>query len=271
VTTHDTATSQTPAPERAANRFPSTFPHNSRTEQRQADGDRVIGLRWIVTPSAPSLSLEAIFEHSADGVLATDRHGHRVYSNPSLDSMVGTDARLPLHTATPPPYVPPDQHHEYCLVLKATRQVLEGLASVSASLELLNWKLGRFPVRLNVAAFSARDASTMAVWLIQAERREGGPASPLQAEGLMASRPASQRDRIGPDMTDLAPELRALTPRECEIVRMLLDGGRVNSIASALFVSQHTVRNHLKAIFRKLGVHSQMELIERFKHRGFGG
>jgi DNA-binding CsgD family transcriptional regulator len=267
MTTHDTATSERTAPDRLR----STSPHDSRAQRRNADGDGAIGLRWIVTPSAPSVSLEAIFDHSADGVLATDRHGHRVYSNPSLDLMVGTDARLPLHTATPPPYVPPDQHHEYCLILKATRQVLDGLASVSASLELLNWKLGRFPVRLNVAAFSARDASTMAVWLIQGERRDGASTWPVRAEGLVTSAPASHRERNGSDTRDLAPELRALTPRELEVVRMLLDGGRVNSIASALFVSQHTVRNHLKAIFRKTGAHSQMELIERFKHRGFGG
>ena len=36
-------------------------------------------------------------------------------------------------------------------------------------------------------------------------------------------------------------------------------------IASQLNLSQHTVRNHLKAVFRKLGVHSQSELVERYR------
>lgn len=52
-----------------------------------------------------------------------------------------------------------------------------------------------------------------------------------------------------------------LTSRELEIVRLLLSNGRVSSIADWLSISPHTVRNHLRSIFRKLGVHSQVELI----------
>jgi DNA-binding CsgD family transcriptional regulator len=36
----------------------------------------------------------------------------------------------------------------------------------------------------------------------------------------------------------------------------------VPGIASTLGISPHTVRNHLKAVFRKLGVHSQEALLE---------
>ena len=52
-----------------------------------------------------------------------------------------------------------------------------------------------------------------------------------------------------------------LTSRELEIVRLLLSNGRVTSIADRLSISPHTVRNHLRSIFRKLDVHSQVELI----------
>jgi DNA-binding CsgD family transcriptional regulator len=55
-----------------------------------------------------------------------------------------------------------------------------------------------------------------------------------------------------------------LSPRECEIVQLLLDGERVPAIAKRLVVSQSTVRNHLAASFKKLGVHSQQELLRRF-------
>ena len=52
-----------------------------------------------------------------------------------------------------------------------------------------------------------------------------------------------------------------LTSRELEVVQLLLANGRVSSIAARLDISPHTVRNHLRSIFRKLGVHSQVELI----------
>lgn len=58
------------------------------------------------------------------------------------------------------------------------------------------------------------------------------------------------------------PQVKELTSRQWEIVGMLVHGQRVPTIAKTLFVSQSTVRNHLSAIFRKFGVHSQAELLE---------
>ncbi len=52
-----------------------------------------------------------------------------------------------------------------------------------------------------------------------------------------------------------------LSLREREIVEALGSGRRVKDIARDLIISTHTVRNHLKAIYRKLNVRSQFELI----------
>jgi DNA-binding CsgD family transcriptional regulator len=57
--------------------------------------------------------------------------------------------------------------------------------------------------------------------------------------------------------------LGQLSAREREVLGLLLANYRTRSIARTLFISPHTVRNHLKAIFDKLGVHSQIELLER--------
>jgi DNA-binding NarL/FixJ family response regulator len=57
--------------------------------------------------------------------------------------------------------------------------------------------------------------------------------------------------------------LTGLTRRQSEIVRGLSQGQRVHAIAQRLFVSESTVRNHLSAIYRKVGVHSQSELLAR--------
>jgi PAS domain S-box-containing protein len=59
------------------------------------------------------------------------------------------------------------------------------------------------------------------------------------------------------------PALRELSQRQLDILRRLLRGERVPTIAQDLFLSQSTVRNHLSAIYRRLGVHSQAELLAR--------
>jgi DNA-binding CsgD family transcriptional regulator len=68
-------------------------------------------------------------------------------------------------------------------------------------------------------------------------------------------------ERARPD--DLAPLLMrawSLTPREREVARLALDGLSGDDIAARLFISAHTARDHLKAIFGKLGVHRRRDL-----------
>lgn len=59
------------------------------------------------------------------------------------------------------------------------------------------------------------------------------------------------------------PEAAGLTPRQWEVLRRILAGQRVPTIAEELYVSQSTVRNHLAAIFQRFGVHSQAALLAR--------
>lgn len=63
-------------------------------------------------------------------------------------------------------------------------------------------------------------------------------------------------------------ELAGLSPREWEVLRGLLAHKRVPTIARELFISASTVRNHLKSIFAKVGVHSQGDLLEKLTRRG---
>lgn len=65
-------------------------------------------------------------------------------------------------------------------------------------------------------------------------------------------------------LAGLDPEARAtLSPREEELLLALCTGVNTRELAKRLFISEHTVRNHLKAIYRKLGVHSRTELFSR--------
>lgn len=59
-------------------------------------------------------------------------------------------------------------------------------------------------------------------------------------------------------------QVRRLTRREFEVMQRVLVGDDVAAIGTVLYISPHTVRNHLKAIYRKLDVRSRVELVVRF-------
>jgi two-component system response regulator DesR len=57
-------------------------------------------------------------------------------------------------------------------------------------------------------------------------------------------------------------EKQVLTVREVEVLRLAKRGLPNPQIAQALHISPGTVRNHLSAIYRKLGVHSRQEALQ---------
>ncbi len=57
------------------------------------------------------------------------------------------------------------------------------------------------------------------------------------------------------------PGLSQLSARQWDVLHRLLRGERTATIAHDMFISPSTVRNHLSDIFKKLGVHSQGELM----------
>jgi DNA-binding CsgD family transcriptional regulator len=52
-----------------------------------------------------------------------------------------------------------------------------------------------------------------------------------------------------------------ITRREKEIVRLILDGKSNKEIKEALFISYHTVKNHIYNIYQKLGINTRYELV----------
>ena len=57
-----------------------------------------------------------------------------------------------------------------------------------------------------------------------------------------------------------------LTPRQAEVLRLLERGHSTGQISSELHLSPETVRNHIRHLFRALGVHSRIEAVAVARH-----
>jgi DNA-binding CsgD family transcriptional regulator len=196
-------------------------------------------------------SWKSLFDDLVEGVLVLDGAGHRVYSNGALNTLVGTNACFPFGTIEPPPYVPTEQRQRYLQAVQGSASLIsmDGSGTTSTWIELTSPGKPKLRARVTIAAFSG-GRGRFAVWLLKPELH--GSAPPVSF--TPASLAGSTLDGLG-----------VLTRREKDVLQLLLEGHRVSSIARRLHLSPQTVRNHLKAIFRKLGAHSQVELIDSLR------
>jgi DNA-binding CsgD family transcriptional regulator len=138
---------------------------------------------------------------------------------------------------------------------------------------------GRQPVRLSTTASPLRDSSSDIVGIVLVtreiaalghdERRDDASIADetkllLELEQGIQQLAGSIKNYRKPGQT--LHEFRAdsplhrLTARERQVLDLLGQGYRPRSIAEELHVSPETVRNHLKAMFKKTETHSQEEL-----------
>lgn len=94
------------------------------------------------------------------------------------------------------------------------------------------------------------------LWLqLDASRLETAAGAGTVAITVQPARPES--------VTELLLHAFALTEREREVASLALAGRSSGDIGRALFLSRHTVTDHLKSIFSKTGVHTRAELAQR--------
>ena len=92
---------------------------------------------------------------------------------------------------------------------------------------------------------------------------EGLGASPIKAElERLASSARIRTDRAWAvvDPADQSPALRALTPREREILELVVAGHTYGEIARALVISEKTVSSHISNLLRKTGTANRVDL-----------
>lgn len=104
---------------------------------------------------------------------------------------------------------------------------------------------------------STRSMTDRIARLEQHIRRIG---SEVHAADLELGTPTTADPHVAAALDEWAP-----TDRQRDIVERLARGQRVASIASDLFISRSTVRNHLAQVYRLAGVHSQDELLNALR------
>jgi DNA-binding CsgD family transcriptional regulator len=75
---------------------------------------------------------------------------------------------------------------------------------------------------------------------------------------LICFNPSSQ-----PSTTDTLLKQQGISPRELDIIHLLADGKKNSEIAEVLFISEYTVENHLRAIYRKMDVKNRTALVHK--------
>lgn len=92
---------------------------------------------------------------------------------------------------------------------------------------------------------------------LRAALQGGAPLTPDVARSVLDQVRASSGDPARP------PTRHDLTEREQEVLRELVQGHSYQQVADRLGVSLGTVRTHVRAVYRKLQVHSVGEAIQR--------
>lgn len=218
--------------------------------------------------------LQSLLIAMSDGVLITDETGRRTYANPALGDLVGSEPCSPANDAGAPAWIEESQHDRYLDYLSRAQNGELTQEVLSLEWTLVSSSGRRIPALMKLIPMKRANGGAVPVlWLVVPDR------SPANGAVVRSQRERDLEDALTKVSAELSrvgvateaqssqanlerPELSRLSPRERDVLEHLLDGHRVSTISQRLVVSEHTVRNHLKSMFRKLGVHSQPELID---------
>jgi DNA-binding CsgD family transcriptional regulator len=71
-----------------------------------------------------------------------------------------------------------------------------------------------------------------------------------------------ERFRPGNSLTEAAAHF-SISPREIQVLALLLDGAQLEDVAKRLHIVSSTVQDHIKSLLRKTGSHNRSELIAK--------
>jgi DNA-binding NarL/FixJ family response regulator len=197
------------------------------------------------------------------GVLR-DGLGRVITAQPDMD-LVGTAANgadaVELCAETAPDVVLMDLEMPVMDGIEATRAICS--ANPDTTVLVLTSFLDRHRITraldAGAAGYLLKDASADEVVNgIRAAARGGSPLDPRAARLLLESHAA-------PD------PLAALSPREREVLGLLLEGMPNKLIARRLGISEKTVKSHLTSVFRAIGVTDRVQAVLWAERQGLRG
>ena len=162
--------------------------------------------------------------------------------------------------------VPDEERRPGVVVLDEQMELVASTPEADALLPLIGHGSTRLPLPVGVYSVDAALATADRPPSLRVRAATGGWLS-LHASKLSSpteTRVAVVIEPAEPQST-LAVLLAAygLTTRELDIVRHVLRGDSTKTIANTLHISAHTLQDHLKAVFDKVGVRSRRDLVGR--------
>ena len=118
-----------------------------------------------------------------------------------------------------------------------------------------------------------RDAHPFAAYVVAGQERyrrryPDVSASAVAAQGGTGQALDNARTRSGDPAAGVSLPPQALTGRETEVLRELALGGSYQDVAQVLFVTENTVKTHVSAVYRKLGVDRRAAALRRAREIG---
>ena len=167
-----------------------------------------------------------------------------------------------------------------CLAARTGGEALEILREFPADVALvdlfLNGESGA-----DVCASIRRASPRTRVLLISGAGRMSPAAARAAGASGFVSKDWEAREvaravrRVGLGATVFAPTAEQPAPllsgREREVLDLIAAGSTNREIASALFLSPHTVKEHTSALYRKLGARNRAEAVQRAQRVGLLG
>jgi len=74
--------------------------------------------------------------------------------------------------------------------------------------------------------------------------------------------------RLVERMAGRGPSIPPLTTREAEVLALLAEGASTEEMATRLYLSTNTIRNHVQRLLTKLGAHSKVEALAIARRHG---